>query len=183
MKTLFAVVMCAACSGCGGDGDEPMTPMTPDAGTTQPPVDAPGPGLADAPAPGVVNAGSWFYSSYTKLGDTCGNQVDGDGGFTIDMVTSSSFRINWPTSPPLSASCVTNVSKFYECTMPTAVVDQAPVYDAVVTIDLALEGHITTPNLATGTQRITLGCTGTECSEVVTPCSVTADVVLQKVGT
>jgi hypothetical protein len=183
MKTLFAVVMCAACSGGGGDGDESMTPMTPDARTTQPPVDAPGPGLPDAPAPGVVNAGSWLYSSYTKIADTCGNQVDGDGGFTIDMVTSSSFRINWPTSPPMSASCVTNVSKFYACTVPTAVVDQAPVFDAVVTIDLTLDGHISTPNLATGRQRVTLGCTGTECSQVVTPCSVTADVVLQKVGT
>jgi hypothetical protein len=137
----------------------------------------------DAPAPAALSPGTWTYVSYTRTADTCGNQVEGDDQFAIDMATATSFRIVWPGSAHVTSSCVVNVSNYFACTTQPVTLDQAPVYDAIVTLNAEMSGHITTTTLATGKQRIIIGCTGTQCADVhAIPCSVSADVVVKKVG-
>ena len=170
MKKLLVIAL-VGCSPGSGDDD----PLTPDAG--------PRDGAVDAPAPGVLSPGSWQYVTYTKTADTCGNRVEGNDALTIDMVTATSFRIVWPGSIPLTSACIVNTTKYFTCGKATATVDQAPVYDAVITLTAELSGHITTTTLANGMQRIAVACTGTQCANVnATPCSVSADIVIKKVG-
>jgi hypothetical protein len=76
---------------------------------------------------------------------------------------------------------VVSATKAFTCTTPTATIDRRPTYDAVITLNVELVGNITTTTLATGKQRITLGCTGTECTEANgTPCTVAATVTITK---
>ena len=169
MQRLCPLLLLAGCS-AGPDASA----STPDAGVNAP---------LDAATQGVLSAGMWQYVTYTKTADSCGNRVEGNDRITIDMVTATGFRIVWPGSIPLSSACLANASGYYSCTKATATANQAPVYDAVITISAELSGHITTTTLATGMQRLTVGCTGTQCVEVnATPCGVSADVVIKKAG-
>src|SRR5687767_7892786 len=77
--------------GCGASDDARSVSAEPDAGVAPPP--------ADAALPGVVSAGTWKYSTYTKTSDTCGNRVEGNDALTIDNVTPTSFRVTWPGTP------------------------------------------------------------------------------------
>jgi len=175
MSKVCVLLLLVGCS-AGSDDDSSNQP---DAGAG---VDAPR--LVDAPVPGVLMPGTWVYVTYTRTADTCGSTVDGNDSITIDMVTATSFRVVWPSSIPLTSTCTVNTSKYFACGAATASADQAPVYDAIVTVGAELSGHITTSTLATGTQRINVGCTGTQCAEVhATPCSVSADIVIKKAGT
>ena len=163
--------------GCSAGSDDSTTP---DAGMNRTDASAP----ADAAPPGVVSPGTWSYVTYTKTADTCGSRVEGNDAIPIDMVTATSFRIKWPGSTPLYSPCIVNASNYYACTKATATADQAPVYDAIVMLSAELSGRITTTTLATGMQRLTVGCTGTQCAEVnATPCSVSANIVIEKAGT
>jgi hypothetical protein len=157
--------------GCGASDDGGMT-AEPDAGVPPP---------ADAALPGVVSAGTWRYSTYTKTSDTCGDRVEGNDALTIDNVTPTSFRITWPGTPLIQSACVVNASKLFACTTPTTTVDQAPVYNAIIKLDVELSGRITTTTLATGMQRLTIACTGTQCAQANgTPCSVAANITITK---
>ena len=82
----------------------------------------------------------------------------------------------------VASACSVGANKAFTCTTPTATIDRRPTYDALVTLDVDLAGNITTTTLATGKQRVSVGCTGSECDAAnATPCSVAATITITKV--
>lgn len=143
-------------------------------GTT---FDAGPPPISDGAIAPVIAAGTWKYTMYTTSMDTCGARVEGNDRITIDTTTATSFRVVWPGSAPITSACSVSATKVFTCTTPTAVVDRRPTYDAVISLDVELAGNLTTTTLATGKQRISIGCTGTECAAAnAAPCSVAATI-------
>lgn len=167
---MWKLLLVSCVLGCSGNDGMPAEP---DAGMS-PTIDA-----AAAPA---LGAGTWQYTMYAKSADTCGNRVEGNDRITIDMTTATSFRVTWPGSVPIASACSVGANKAFTCTTPTATIDRRPTYDALITLDVELAGNITTTTLATGNQRISVGCTGSECVEAnASPCSVAATITIMKV--
>lgn len=132
----------------------------------------------DAAAADGLTPGAWIYAAYTPTQDSCGSAVDGDGGFTLEVIADG-FRIVRSGSNPAS-TCLTTGADF-TCTTPDQVRDLRPSNDAVLTARLSLSGRITTSTLMTGTQGITISCAGTGCANVPgSSCTVTANVTLAK---
>ena len=132
----------------------------------------------DAAAADGLTPGAWTYAAYTPTQDSCGNAVDGDGAFTLE-VTADGFRMVRSGNNPAS-TCVTTGADF-TCTTPDQVRDLRPSNDAVLTARLSLSGRITTSTLMTGTQGITISCAGSGCANVPgSSCTVTANVTLAK---
>lgn len=166
---MWKLLLVSCVLGCGGNDGMSVEPD----GGISPTTDA-----AAAPA---LGAGTWQYTMYAKSADTCGSRVEGDDWITIDMTTATSFRVIWPGSVPIASACSVGANKAFTCTTPTATIDRRPTYDAVITLDVELAGNITTTTLATGKQRISVGCTGSECAAANgTPCSVAATITIMK---
>src|SRR6185295_16933392 len=104
--------------------------------------------------------------------NSCGQwgERDDDGGFVIDQVTPTSFRV------------VTGDGKSFACALTGLAFDCPDRYDETITnpgLDAALHIHATATGTFTdpahgrGTQKATATCTGTQCSlaPVTFPCT------------
>ncbi len=118
--------------------------------------------------------GRWFYVDRTPILNTCPSLVDpgqGAGGFSIDSVTPTSFRVI-PEDSTAPFTC-TRIGTSYMCPERAAYVrDYRPAVDAVVTFHATAQGTFSSSTRATGRQDANVSCIGTQCALLSTalPC-------------
>jgi hypothetical protein len=183
MRGLVALVVClplslVACGSSDDDGgDDDDVPGEVDAGDEPGEIDA-DPGAGDV----EPRSGRWSYDEYSETGGDCGeltDQIDPDGEFDLENNGDGTFTIT-PADGTGPFECELDGSDF-GCPERGAGSASQEGIDATVSARAQAEGTFSDEEHATGTQEVTLSCTGSQCglveqaTGVTLPCTVTAD--------
>jgi hypothetical protein len=155
----FIALACAISAGCVAG---PAQDDSPD-------LDAVESDLSIVPA-----AGGWVYGELTPVSGTCnGGVVHGESGpFTLDTVTTTSFRVI-PNDGTIPFTCSYSNGQFNCPNRATATIDLRPTTDAVATVRVTATGAMSDSHHALGKQDAVVSCVGTGCGVIgPNPCGL-----------
>ena len=125
--------------------------------------------------------GAWFYDEVTPVSSTCPASIsNGTGSFAIDIASSTMFRIV-PGDGTAPFTCTLS-GKAFDCpNRAAATEDYRPAVDAVVTVNAIANGTFSSSTQASGRQKATVTCTGTQCSATGAsfPCTIDVNFVIR----
>ena len=129
------------------------------------------------------SAGGWIYGEQTEVSSTCSATTPHGqaGGFAIDQVTASSFRVA-PNDGTPAFTCTSNSGGFSCPNRATFVMNYRPAVDAVVTVHATASGVFHDPSHGSGRQNATVDCAGTQCAAIgPLPCQFAVDFAIDEV--
>ena len=162
------LILCLALIACSSNNNDPGD-------------DAPEPDASTSSGSVTPQAGGWFYDEVTPVSSTCpANISNGTGAFAIDNASSTSFRVV-PGDGTQPFTCTLS-GKAFDCpNRAAATEDYRPGFDAVVTVNAIANGTFSTSTHATGRQKATVTCTGTQCNATGAsfPCTIEVNFVIR----
>ena len=128
-------------------------------------------------------AGGWHYAETTPISSTCpaNTPTGANGNFVIDQVTAASFHVV-PNDGTAPFTCTLSGGQFDCPDRAAATEDYRPQVDAVLTAHATADGTLTSTTRATGRQRATVSCAGTQCDALgpnTFPCSAEVSFVIE----